>query len=75
MNLPSLDRGHLAQLPEDFEVVALAPFTRRTISPELAEFIAHYARKTRRQERMNDADTHTTTTNRGSWHARNAQPA
>ena len=66
MTLSSLDRGHLAQLPEDFEVVALAPFTRRTISPELAEFIAQHARGARRHGEWSDRDHHATTgTNTG----------
>ena len=65
MTLSSLDRGHLAQLPEDFEVVALAPFTRRTISSELAEFIAQHARGARRHGEWSDHDYATPGTNPG----------
>ncbi len=58
MALLSLDRGHLAQLPEDFEVAPLAPFTRRTISSELAEFIAQHARNVSAHGDWRDRDHH-----------------
>ena len=58
MTLSSLDRGHFALLPEDFEVAPLAPLTRSTISSELAEFIAQHARGARRHGEWSDRDHH-----------------
>lgn len=69
MVLSHMSRGHFALLPEDFEVAPLAPFTRRTISSELAEFIAHYARRTQHHGEWSDHGHATTGTNTGDARA------
>ena len=61
MALSQNGRGHVVLILEDFEVVALPPFTRRTISSELAEFIARHARRTRLNGDWRDRDHHATT--------------